>query len=168
MILVRHAKSVVDPGTPAAEWALAPDARKAAEQLGRSLTGTRVVASTEPKAIHTAEALGLGPVAPVAALCEVPRPFYDDPTELQDTIAAWFAGAAVDGWERRDDAQRRFGHAIERLGDDGLIVVTHGTVMTAWLQSRGLVDDALAFWSDLRMPDAWTLSPTLTRCLPSS
>lgn len=166
MILVRHAKSVVDPTAPAAEWGLAPGATEAAEQLGRVLTASRVVASTEPKAIGTGAALGLGPVESFAAFCEVTRPFYDDPTGLEQAVAAWFAGQDVDGWERRDHAVRRFTDGIDQLDEEGLVVVTHGTVMTAWLQSRGLVDDALGFWSQLRMPDAWALSPTLTRCLP--
>lgn len=165
MILVRHAKSIVVPAVPAAQWELAPDAAAAAAALGARLSGvTTVVSSDESKAMATAAALGLGDPTPDDEFREVTRPFYDDADELTRAVAAWFAGTVVPGWETFADAVGRFDHGLGWHAPEGLVVVTHGTVMTAWLQARGLLDDAFAFWRDLRMPDAWTLSPTLTRC----
>ncbi|HVV35158.1 MAG TPA: histidine phosphatase family protein [Acidimicrobiales bacterium] len=160
MILVRHAKPLVDPTIPPAEWDLADGAREAATELGSRLRGTRVLASTERKAIATAEALGLGPVRTSEAFCEVGRPWYDDGDAMARDAQRWFAGERVDGWEPFADAVHRFGSAV----DGQSVVVTHGTVMTAWLLSRGVLTEPFAFWRDLRMPDAWELGPTLMRC----
>jgi hypothetical protein len=38
------------------------------------------------------------------------------------------------------------------------VVVTHGTVLSLWLGSVLPDFDALAFWSDLRMPDAFAVT----------
>jgi len=160
VILVRHAKSVVDATVPPEDWALADGAREAAAELGRHLRGARVLASTERKAIETAEALGLGAVTTSEAFCEVTRPWYDDGDAMALDAQRWFAGATVEGWEPFAAAVDRFGRGV----DGQSVVVTHGTVMTAWLLSQGAVKDAFAFWRDLRMPDAWELGPTLMRC----
>jgi broad specificity phosphatase PhoE len=158
VILVRHAKSAVDPTTPAAQWALSDEGVDGATELGRHLKGTTVVASTERKAIETAAALGPVAVTTSPAFCEVERPWYNGESELRHYVADWFSGTPVKGWESRGDAIARFARGIEEFDPDGLVIVTHGTVMTAWLSSIGAVDDALAFWSDLRMPDAWELA----------
>ena len=163
MILVRHAKSLVDPTLPPAEWELTPEGQAAAAELGKTLRGRTVVASTERKAIFTAAALGLGEATISGAFCEVARPFYDGAGVLQTHVAEWFAGETVAGWETRSDAVARFAGGIASYDTDDLIVVTHGTVMTAWLWSIGAVEEPLAFWSDLRMPDAWGLDGGLQR-----
>lgn len=160
MVFVRHAKSVVDPTVPPADWALADGAREAAAELGRHLHGSRVLASTERKAIDTAGALGLGPVTTSDAFCEVTRPWYDDGAALTRDVERWFAGDTMSGWEPLDAAVDRFAAGVVT----DAIIVTHGTVMTAWLLSAGLVTDPFAFWSGLRMPDAWEVGPTLARC----
>jgi broad specificity phosphatase PhoE len=160
VILVRHAKPKVDATVPPADWALADGAREAAAEVGRHLRGTRVVASTERKAIETAEALGLGPVTTSDAFCEVTRPWYDDGDAMARDAQRWFGGETVDGWEPFETAVDRFAAGV--LTD--AVIVTHGTVMTAWLLSASFVTDPFAFWRDLRMPDAWELGRTLIRC----
>jgi broad specificity phosphatase PhoE len=51
------------------------------------------------------------------------------------------------------DAAARFDSAIATLGDNA-VVVSHGTVMSAWL-SRQIPDlDAVGLWEQLEMPDA--------------
>jgi hypothetical protein len=47
-----------------------------------------------------------------------------------------------------------------------LVVVSHGLLLTTWLEHEIGLDDPFSFWSNLRMPDAWELSPeerSLTR-----
>lgn len=157
MILVRHARSEVLASVPAAEWVLSEDGRAAAADLGRRLatpSGVRVMASTEPKAIDTATAFSLGPVTTSETFCEVERPWYDDGEGLARDAQRWFAGEAVAGWDSLAGAIERFGRGLEECGDS-VVVVTHGTVMTAWLASIGATSDPFAFWQDLRMPDAW-------------
>lgn len=164
MIVVRHARPAFVAGVAPQDWELSPEGVVAAAQLGQRLTANQVYASTEVKAIDTATALDLGPVRTSDAFCEVERPFYDDRGELEEAVAAWFEGDVIDGWEPREEAASRFSDEVFRLGPDGLLVVTHGTVLTAHLQSLGLVKDAFAFRTDLRMPDAWEVGPTLKRC----
>jgi broad specificity phosphatase PhoE len=165
VILVRHAKSVVDATTPPHEWGLADGATVAAAELGRQLpTPATVLTSSEPKTVATAEALGLGRPEVSDAFREVTRPWYGEPDGLERAAATWFGGESVDGWETRADAVGRFEAGLGAREREGLVVVTHGTVMTAWLASIGALDDAFGFWRDLRMPDAWELGPTLMRC----
>ena len=38
-----------------------------------------------------------------------------------------------------------------------LVVVSHGVLLTTWLDHVGVLNDPFAFWSDLRTPDAWEL-----------
>lgn len=69
LFLVRHALPIIDPNTPIAEWQLDP---KGGEDLQRLASlplltsACRIVASTEPKALHTARVIqaaqGLPPV----------------------------------------------------------------------------------------------------------
>ena len=156
MFLVRHARPIVDPSQPPAEWALSQEGTDAASHLGRLLgTAATVVSSTEAKAIATAAALDLGEVTVDAALGEVSRPWYEDGKLLRRDVETWFAGDDVEGWESRATAVERFNQALRQAEPEGLVVVTHGTVMTAWLQEFGAVSNALRFWTNLRQPDAW-------------
>ncbi|HVT75604.1 MAG TPA: histidine phosphatase family protein [Acidimicrobiales bacterium] len=167
MILVRHATPMIDPAIPPPNWRLTPEGAEAAELLGRELplpATFTVMASTERKAIETASAITRSPVGTSAAFCEVTRPWYDGPAVLEQHAARWFGGDPVDGWEPRGDAVARFARGVLVQDPDNLIVVTHGTVMTAWLVSIGMVDDAMAFWTDLLMPDAWEVGHNLVRC----
>lgn len=170
VILVRHGKPFVDPDQPPGEWALSVDGVSRAKRLGRALAfdaKPNVVASTERKAIETAEALALGPVVTSLAFCEVPRPWYGDAAGLEDHVHRWFGGEAINGWEPLADAVSRFDAGLDEHDRDGLVVVSHGTVLTAWLASNGMVTEPFKFWQELRMPDAWKVGPTLVRCLPS-
>lgn len=166
MIVIRHAKPVLDDGVPPADWELSEQGRAAAAALGAELgMHAPVRTSTERKAIATGQALGLGAVTASDGLREVTRPWYGDADGLETHVRRWFTGEVLDGWERMTDAVARFDAAV---ADDPPVIVTHGTVLTAWLHARGLVEDAFTFWHDLRMPDAWKVGPTLTRCLPPS
>jgi broad specificity phosphatase PhoE len=126
VILVRHAKSQVDAATPPHEWGLADGAAAAAAELGRRLgTASGIVASSEPKTMATAAALGLGPVEASDAFREVTRPWYDDADGLARHAAAWFAGESVDGWEPRSDAVARFDHGLVGRDPRGFVVVSN-------------------------------------------
>ncbi len=159
LVLVRHARPAMTDRRPET-WGLADDGVDDARRLGlalRTVSSTRsatVVCSIEPKAVETAAALGVGAVRSDARLGEVDRPWHDDRHEFVDAVHRYLRGAAVAGWEPLDDAAARFGSAITELGDSA-VVVSHGTVMSAWL-SRQIPDlDAVGFWENLEMPDAW-------------
>ena len=38
---------------------------------------------------------------------------------------------------------------------ESLVLVSHGLLLTTWLDHEIGLNDALSFWSNLRMPDAW-------------
>ncbi len=141
-------------------WALADDGIDDARRLGLVLHdvvadgAVTVVCSTERKAIETAEALGVGDVQHDERLREVERPWYDVEQSFDVAVRHYLTGVPIAGWEPLDGAVARFGFAVPDF-DDTCIVVSHGTVMSAWL-GRQLPDlDAASFWGQLRMPDAW-------------
>jgi len=92
-------------------------------------------------------------------LAEVKKPRYATADEHADAVAGYLKGEPVRGWERRDDVVSRLAEletGIASLEDD-LIVVSHGVLLTTWLDhDRGLADPYW-FWSNLRMPDAWVV-----------
>ncbi len=159
LLLVRHARPDMTERRPET-WGLADDGIGDARRLGLALrtaisarTST-VVCSTEPKAVETAAALGFRSVRSDARLCEVDRPWHDDGHEFVDLVHRYLRGAAVPEWEPLDDAVARFDSAITELGDS-TVVVSHGTVMSAWLSPQIPDLDAVGFWQNLEMPDAW-------------
>ena len=162
LVLVRHARPDMTGHRPET-WGLADGGIDDARRLGLTLRtvishrASTVVCSTEPKAIQTAVALGLGAVQSDERLREVDRPWYDDQQEFVDAVHRYLIGRTVPGWESLDDAAARFGSVMTGLGDS-TVVVSHGTVMSAWL-SQWIPDlHAVGFWEDLEMPDAWLVN----------
>lgn len=159
LVLVRHARPDMNGHRPET-WGLTDEGIDDARRLGLALRGvissaaTAVVCSTEPKAVETAVALGFGVVRSDERLGEVDRPWYDDQHEFVDAVHRYLTGRAVPGWEPLDDAAARFGSVITELGDNA-VVVSHGTVMSAWLSRQIPGLDTVGFWEGLEMPDAW-------------
>lgn len=159
LVLVRHARPDMTDHRPET-WGLAEDGIDDARHLGLSLRSviskeaSTVVCSTERKAVETAVALGFGGVRADERLREVDRPWYGDQHEFVDAVHRYLTGRVVAGWESLDDAAARFDSAIIDVGDSA-VVVSHGTVMSAWLGQRIPGLDAVGFWEDLEMPDAW-------------
>ncbi len=159
LVLVRHARPDMTDHRPEI-WGLADDGFDDARRLGLALRtvisnrASTVVCSTEPKAVETAVALGVGAVRSDERLREVDRPWYDDQHEFVDAVHRYLTGRAVTGWESLDDAAARFDSAITELSDS-TVAISHGTVMSAWLSQRIPGLDAVGFWEGLEMPDAW-------------
>jgi broad specificity phosphatase PhoE len=160
LILVRHARPQVMPDQPPASWALSANGLQDARQLGDRLRETQpgvnsVVCSNERKAIETAEALGLGEVRIDRRLREVERPWYENEPLFREAVQQYLAGKPVVGWEVFAEAVARFDAACSEVAE-GEVVVSHGTVMSAWLSHTvGPSFDTTAFWEQLRLPDAW-------------
>lgn len=159
LVLIRHGRPELIEGVPPSTWRLADqsydDVRRLSTRLG-FVDRPLLLASTEPKAIETAEALGLGPVRSSGSFDEVRKPWYDDAAGHYDATASYLAGETPAGWERLDEAVKRFDdglHGAVKYGD--LVVVSHGTVMSAWLGSTDATADPFKFWTELKMPDAW-------------
>src|SRR4051794_26034841 len=122
LVLIRHARPVVDPSQPAGSWPLADEGREEARRLVerlRPLGLTRVVSSVEPKAWETgaivAQRLGV-PCSAAAGLEEHDRdgvPFLA-PEALDRALDDLFArpDELVYGRETANQALDRFAAAV--------------------------------------------------------
>jgi broad specificity phosphatase PhoE len=160
---MRHAEPLVAGGTPAAEWPLTDRGREDASVLGRQIadgsTTTVVWTSPQRKARETA-ALGFPSVAARTReqLSEVKRAWYATPDELAKATASYLSSEVVEGWERRQDVMARLALLeADFTPGERLVVVSHGVLLTIWLDRQIGLDDPFRFWSNLRMPDAWEL-----------
>ena len=144
--VVSHPEVAVDPTVPVPRWGLSAAGRaRLVHLLAQPWAGTlsRVVASSETKAVQTAEALAapLGlPVVVDEHLGEHDRSStgFLPPARFEAMADAFFAhpDVSVSGWETARDAQRRIIAAVTRVtaGADGdVAVVCHGGVGTLLL-----------------------------------
>jgi broad specificity phosphatase PhoE len=116
-----------------------------------------VIASTERKAIETAEALAdARDIAAFEEFREVRKPWFDEADDHRAAAARYLAGEALADWEPLAEAAGRFQAGIDaHRGVEDLVIATHGIVMSAWLTTVADVPDPFRFWSELRMPDTW-------------
>ncbi len=163
LLVVRHAAAIVSDASPPAAWPLSEQGRLEARALGQRLA-TRfcdalavIRSSSERKAIDTAAAAtGVLPVVD-DRLGEVQKPWYDRPEDHKAAAIRYLSGSTDVGWEPRGDAISRFDAAVADLVDRPAAVSTHGTVLSLWLTTRLDDFDPVAFWQDLRFPDAHVL-----------
>jgi broad specificity phosphatase PhoE len=163
IVIIRHAEPLVSGDTPGAQWRLTREGKDNARALGGRIAErspiTLVWTSPERKARETAEpAFPSVPTRVREQLSEVEKPWYTTTDELRQAVARYLGGEVVEGWERREDVIAR----LDQLGVDlnpgeRLAVVSHGVLLTIWLDNEGVLADPFAFWSDLRTPDAWAL-----------
>lgn len=176
LLLTRHAQANIVPTEPTSQWPLSDEGRAAATVLGHALAGaplavTRIVSSTERRAMETAtilaEATG-GALQTDRGLNAVARPHT---TDYRAEARAYLEGADLPGWERRRSVVARFGRAVAQR-EPGLVVVTHGVPLALWLSSILATINAPTFWERLSFPEAWSLDPgreTITRlAVPTS
>lgn len=144
--VVSHPEVHVDPTVPVPRWGLSEAGRERLEHLLAlpwAQTLTRVVSSTEVKAVQTAEALA-APLGLVVLLDEElgendrSSTGFVPPSEFEELADAFFAhpSVSVRGWETAEHAQARFTAAVRRQlqGASGdVAVVAHGGVGTLML-----------------------------------
>lgn len=144
---ITHPNVAIDPSTPVPEWGLSDEGRRRAHAMFDQPWITsiaRIVSSTEPKAVETAEIL-----ATHLALSVEARPGIGEndrsatgfapPEEFEALADAFFADphTSIRGWERAIDAQQRIAEGLEDLlttdehGRD-IAVIGHGGVGTLW------------------------------------
>lgn len=163
-IFLRHAEPLSTDGTPALEWPLTEQGRSDARALGRSLaegsTNPTVWTSPERRAAETAAlAFPSAAIQVREQLTEVKKPRYVTADEQADAVAGYLKGEPVRGWERRDEVVSRLAVLetdFTSLEGD-LIVVSHGVLLTTWLDHHRGLADPHGFWSNLRMPDVWVV-----------
>jgi len=164
VVLIRHAEPVARGESPPAERPLTEKGRNDAGVLGTKLAGRSagkvVWTSPERRARETAEL-----VFPLAVprvrhqLGEVTKPWYASADELTDAAARYLKGEVVEGWELRKNVITRIDQLKSDFGSmESLVLVSHGMLLTTWLDHDIGLSDPLSFWSNLQMPDAWELN----------
>jgi broad specificity phosphatase PhoE len=163
VVLIRHAEPLMTEDTPGAEWPLTEKGRKDASALGTRLAGRStsaiVVTSPERRACETA-ALSLPLVVAEIRdqLSEVEKPWYASADDHANAVAKYLRGETIEGWERREDVISRIARLKADFGfSKSLVFVSHGLLLTTWIDYEIGLSDPLSFWSDLRMPDAWVV-----------
>lgn len=166
LYLVRHALTRQDPSRPMAQWELDPAGLPALYRLAAlpCFAGAgRIVASTEPKAYLTAEAIrarhSLPAVERVAALREIQKAGYvQNHDEVMAAVFRHPEQPALPGWEAGAAARDRLAACLAGLvaesGGRDLIVVSHATVLSLYLaELRGQSHVRFADWRSVGFPD---------------
>jgi broad specificity phosphatase PhoE len=165
LILVKHSLPEIVPGVPAASWRLSVEGRKRCLPLADALTvyhPDTIITSREPKAIETGQL--------VAAHLDLPCKPWDDLHEhlrltvpfssrqvFEAEVARFFAepDRLVMGEETATQASGRFGRAIAELvsrhPQETLIVISHGTVISLFYESK-TANDPYPLWQGLNLP----------------
>jgi broad specificity phosphatase PhoE len=167
-------------GTPASEWHLDAESRRAADAAADGLeldSGVGVVVtSTEPKAVETAAAVSRRWSVRVEhddRLREVVRPWIG--AGYRAMAHRYLRGEVLDGWEPHAEVAERVAAAVDdavaRAAEAATVVVTHGLALSLHLgHELGADFDRESFWSRLAFPDSWVLDPdgVLHRSRPRS
>lgn len=162
IVLVKHALPVLDPARPARHWQLGAEGEAQARALAvalRRFNPFRLVTSTEPKAMRTAEIVAneFGvEVTGLEGLREIDRPVLPimPRDELERFNAQLFEqfDAPVVGAESARAALERFSRALEEVAAAGsasnVVVVTHGTVIALFAAAHNPLD-AFHLWQRL-------------------
>ena len=163
LLLLRHAEPLVSGEIPAARWPLSArgldDAAAVGARLAEGSRPTVVWTSPERKARETAARVFPSVHTRIRPeLDEVTKPWYGTSEQHAAAVAGYLGGETVLGWECRDDVTRRLGVPQAELeGMDRTAVVSHGVLLTLWVDHVVGLEDPCAFWSGLRLPDAWEL-----------
>lgn len=164
LVLIRHAEPLQVKYMPAALWPLSVRGRNDARALGRRVIGrsasTIVLTSRERRAWETAELAFPSVVSDIRhQLCEVRKPWYDSAEGHANAAASYLSGEVVEGWERREDVIARIAELMRDFRPvEGPVFVSHGVLITTWLDHVVGLDDPPAFWSHLQMPDVWEVN----------
>ncbi len=167
LILVRHSVPELDPSIPPREWSLNQVGKDQARLMARQLAAysiDKIMSSSEPKALGTAQIIAdylRLPVEIVPGLHEHERPVARRVSEdhYRKTIAKMFAEPEIlsFGYEAASVAGKRFNRAVQpllqRYPDQGLAIVSHGTVM-AMFTAIHLNVDPHAIWQRIGLPGA--------------
>ena len=171
LYLVRHGRSLPEPGLMPSAWELDPDGFDgiwALRESGRLPERARWFTSPEPKAVATAQLLTDGPVAIVEGLREHVRETGDWIDDFEAVVRRAFADpdtAAYPGWEPLSAARERVVTTVRLLLAEhpleDLVLVGHGTAWTVLVAAlTGRAPD-LDRWAVLGMPDVIEVDPVV-------
>jgi broad specificity phosphatase PhoE len=173
LILIRHSKPKLSRTTPSHDWKLSERGRKLCRPLAEKLREYDVdvvVTSSEPKAEETGELIAdeLGVLMrTIGGLQEQARytsPWFESAEDRSDAMLPMFDhwDEVIYGEESAQAAYERFSRAIEglkeRYEDKVVAVVTHGTVMSLFLEKHAGLN-AKDFWLNMGIPMYVSLIP---------
>jgi 2,3-bisphosphoglycerate-dependent phosphoglycerate mutase len=165
IVLVKHAKPILDPTQPAREWKLGPEGEAQSQRLAerlRSFLPCGLLSSPEPKASRTCEIaaaeLGL-PMKAVTEFREIDRRLLPimSSAEHEALNGRIFAESEqrILGCESAREATERFTTAmlreLERTEEENLVVIAHGTVISLFVSAYNSVDP-FELWRRLHCP----------------
>lgn len=167
---VRHAMAVQTEDVHPTAWHLdeagRADSRRLAERLEVAPAIGRLVASTEPKALETAELIAArwgSELVPDERIREAVRPWIGP--GYRALVHRYLRGEQHDGWEPHAEVAARMAAAVDdalaAAAGGPVVVVGHGLALSLHLGDRlGPDFDRQSFWSSLAFPDAWALDAT--------
>ena len=169
--LVRHGRSLAEPGLLPSAWELDPagfDAIWALRESGRLPGHARWFCSPEPKAVATAQLLTEEPVGILAGLAEQVRDTADWIDGFDGVVRRALAEpdrSAYPGWEPLSVTRERVTTTVRLLlaehpGED-LVLVGHGT---AWIVLAAVLtgtEPEPERWATLGMPDVIEVDPVV-------
>ena len=165
LILVKHSLPEIVETVPAREWKLSEDGKRRAEVLARQLVPYHpqiLIASTEPKAIETANIIGHKLQLQVQVLENLHEHDRRNSSliskeKFDESIREFFAkpSVLVYGNETADQAHQRFSEALYSIlsahENKTIVVVAHGTVISLFV-SRLIGTSAYQLWNELGLP----------------
>lgn len=174
LALLRHSQPAIESEKPAHQWTLTDEGRRRSTRIAALLTAwrpDRILSSSEPKAVETAELiashLGLSCAADdgFGEHSRHTAPFYVSRAEFERRLEDLFRepDRVAFGEESALVAAARFRESLERVRrrcpEDRLAVVTHGTVMSLYL-AEVTGESAWQLWKRWTTPCLVTVDPT--------
>lgn len=163
-ILLRHAETIKDPNRPVTEWDLTPEALVKIDEYiseGKFNNITKIIASTEPKAIATgkpiAKFLNL-PIEEMEEFVEVKREkkfLTDEEFLIQKQKELELRDEKVNGMESGNEAISRFEKGIQDLegkySNENILIITHGTILSLFLaKQQNNFENIFEIWSRMK------------------
>jgi broad specificity phosphatase PhoE len=176
LILIKHARPLVDPARPSHEWKLSDQGRQDASRLADRLKDhgiAKVFSSDEPKAIETAQVIASALNTPTEVAADI---FEHDRSNVPHMRSGEFISHVelffrkpdelVLGRETASECANRFAQAIQRLVSDhqastAIAVVTHGTVLSLYLSELN-AGKPFELWRRMGLP-SYAVIDTATR-----
>jgi 2,3-bisphosphoglycerate-dependent phosphoglycerate mutase len=166
LILIKHAPPEVNPSISSEQWHLGEKGRKLCVPLAekiRPLGPARIVSSTEPKAIETAQEVAKVLAIPMAThegleehdRRDVPHMRSGEFISMMELMFRR-PDELVLGNETADEALARFESAVDDVlseaGDQTTAIVTHGTVLALFLARHNRDRKGFDLWRQLGLP----------------
>lgn len=165
LILIKHAKPLVDPAKSSEQWRLSEEGRRHAEMLGERIVvhaPAIVVSSIEPKAVETAEILAKQldiATESAADLGEQDRSNVPHMRsgEFISNVELMFRrpGEVILGRESAEEALARFDRAVDAViaahPDANVAIVSHGTVIALFIEKYA-DRNGFQIWREMGLP----------------